>query len=1045
MEKSLFKATPVARLFCMLMFLALSQWTFAQSMTVSGQVTDSDGMGIPGVTVVEVGTTNGTISDVDGNYSIAVEQGSQLQFSFIGYGTETRTIGTESVLNIAMSTDNQVLEEVVVTGYSAQQKKDLTGAVATLDSEELTAIPSPNVTSQLQGRVSGVTTSGDGRPGQAAKVRIRGFSSFTGANNPLYVVDGVPTQDISTINPSDIESMSVLKDAGAASIYGSRASNGVILITTKSGSEGVKVGYSMYYGTQNPGAGNTNLLNTQQYADLQWLVYRNDGTEETHPVYGASSNANPTLPSWAADTDWWGILTQNGAMANHDLSLSAGTKNAKFYAGLNYFGQEGIIIHNFLQRYSARINSEFKVANGRLTIGENITVTGRNGNGAAGNGSESSVISQGLYRAQPIVPHIIPEGTTIEGTAHTYVAGEYGGTGIAPRLGNGGNMFASQERNRFDRGRDVRVLGSMFADLKIIEGLNLRSTFGGTYQNGYNTNWTPATYENAENTSTPSYNENAFNAADYVWTNTLTYNQSFADVHNLLAVVGYESVKYGIGRSFSATAAGYFSNNPAFRTLSNGATIVGAFSGYNTPTTLVSQFARVDYSFDNRYYLSGTIRRDGSSRFSPSNRYGIFPSVSAGVRVSDFLNLAFLDDLKIRGGYGQMGNQLPVSPANQFNLYGGEVNTSYYDLGGTSTSSEQGFRPTRLGNENTKWETQITTNIGFDASMLNSKLQMTFDWYRKDAKDLLVNIPLPAIYGNAFSPALNIGDMKNSGIDVLLEYRDRITNDLGFRTSVTFTTYRNEILKFTDDVDFFASGDSRIGAFNRNEVGRSISEFYGYNVIGLFQDDADVASSPDQDGAEPGFFKYADTDGDGEITPDDRVFLGNPNPDFTYGLNLGFDFKGIEIDAFLFGSQGNDIFNYNRWWTDFWPSFQGQKSIDLLENSWTPDNKGATVPKASNVSNFSTNTVSNSYYIEDGSFLRLRNLRIGYSISPDLTRSIGISNAKVYVQGSNLFTLTGYTGLDADVNNSGSDTSFGVDHGNYPLVQSYIFGLQIGF
>lgn len=1029
--------------FFTLLFMASATVAFAQR-TISGTVKSaSDNSPLIGATVLVKGTSSGTVTDIDGGFSIRANDDDVLVITYTGYETIEVSVAGQSNIAIAMEEGSTKLTEIVVTGYTAQQKKDLTGAVGVVNTDQLTQIPSSNVANQLQGRVSGVTISGDGRPGSVAKVRIRGFTSLSGANDPLYIVDGVPTQDISTLNPNDIQSMSVLKDAGAASIYGSRAANGVILISTKKGqNSGVKVNYDMYIGSMNPGKKPDFLLNAREYADLQWLVYKNDGTSENHPLYGPSSNSSPTLPAWGADTDWWDVVTRNAMIMNHDLSLSGGNDNARFYAGLNYYDQQGIVIYNFTERYSARLNSEFKIAKGRLTLGENLTVTGRTGNGIAGIGEEQSPVTS-VYRLQPLIPHVITK--PVQGLNHDFVVGDYGGTGIAQRLGNTWNEYARRVRNKDNRGTDIRLLGSTFADYKFFDGLNFRTTFGGSFQNGYNKTWSGKEYENAENIATASYSEQGYFNSDWVWTNALTFNREFG-LHRLLAVAGYESVKYGIGSGVTAARAGYFSEDPAFRTVGNGAQITTADSWFNTPTTLVSTFLRADYSFDNIYYLSGTIRRDGSSRFGEDFRYGTFPSVSAGIRVSSFMDVGFLSDLKIRGGYGTMGNQLPVSPANQFNLFGGDPSTSNYDLNGTGNSSLQGFRPTQLGELKTKWETQVTTNVGFDASMFNSKVQLSFDWYQKSASDLLVVVPLPDIYGAADKPARNVGQIKNTGIDLQLDYNDRLTSDLGFNATLTFTTYKNQIKKFADDIDYFFSSPptTRIGAFSRNEVGHSLGEFYGYKVTGLFQNQAEVDGAPTQDGAAPGFFRFQDTDKDGEITPDDRVFIGNPNPKFTYGLNLGFDFKGFDLSAFFFGSQGNDIFNYNRWWLDFWPSFQGQKSKNLLYNSWTPDRTNTDVPKASNESNFSTNTQSTSYYIEDGSFFRLRNLQLGYTLPRDFVQRANLENVRLYVQGVNLFTLTNYSGLDPDVN-SGSDQAFGVDLGNNPLVKQYLIGLHVGF
>jgi len=482
-----------------------------------------------------------------------------------------------------------------------------------------------------------------------------------------------------------------------------------------------------------------------------------------------------------------------------------------------------------------------------------------------------------------------------------------------------------------------------------------------------------------------------------------------------------------------------------YRTLSNGANITGAFSEFNTPTTLVSQFARADYSLMDKYLLSATVRRDGSSRFGPDTRYGIFPSFSAGWRISDeafFQGISFISDMKIRGSYGTMGNQLAVSPQNQFYSYGGSPDQSFYDINGTGTSSRQGFRPTRIGNPNAKWETNQTTNVGFEAGLLENKVTIKFDWYSKKTKDLLYNPELPGTAGGADAPYINIASMSNTGLDMELTFKEK-WGDFGFDGSAVLTTYKNNIDKIAEGVKFFDSGGSRIGSYVRNMEGHPMSSFFGYQVLGLFQTAAEVSESPTQDGAEAGFFKFADTDGDGKISPTDRVFIGNPNPKFTYGFNLAFSFKDFDVTAFIYGSQGNDIFNNNAWWIDFWPSFQGQKSEALLNDSWTTSNTGAKVPKASNKSNFSTNTQSVSYYVEDGSYLRLKNLQLGYTIPESVMSKVNIKSLRIYVQGVNLLTSTKYSGLDPEL--GGDDRAFGIDAGNYPLVKQFLFGLNVNF
>ncbi len=1014
---------------------------FAQERTITGKVSAEGEGPIPGVNVTVQGTTIGAITDLNGAYSLKVPgPASVLVFSSIGYTTQQTAVGAQNVIDIVLVSDTKALQEVVVTGYTAQRRRDLTGSVGVVEPAKLTAVPTGNISNSLQGRTSGVTVVGDGRPGETSKVRIRGFSSFEN-NDPLYVVDGVPTQDISSLNPNDVESMSVLKDAGAASIYGSRASNGVIIVTTKRGSKGTKVNYSMYMGTQNPGSGPTDLLNTQQYADLQWLVYKNDGTTETHPIYGPSSGS-PKIPYWAGDTDWYKEITRTAFTQNHDLSLSGGTDNAKFFAALGVLQQDGIVMYTDANKYTARFNSEFTFLKDRVKVGENITLAYRTGHGVDNN-TEGSPIQMASYRTQPIIPVYmtvdVPEGLT-----HAYKVGEYGGTGIAPRLGQSENVVATRIRGKDNNNWSMRLIGSAYVDVKIAQGLSFKSTLGGTFNNGYWMSYSYKTYERSENNATNSFSEGAWYGNDWVWTNTLSLDKTFGQ-HKILAVAGYEAVKYGIGRDVSGNRAGYYSDDVLYRTLNNGANLINANSGLGTPTSLVSQFVRADYSLMDKYMLSATVRRDGSSRFGTANRYGVFPSFSAGWRVSDesfFQGVSFINDLKIRGSYGTMGNQLAVSPQNQFYSYGGDPGSSFYDINGTFTSSAQGFRPTRIGNPDAKWETNVTTNIGFEASLLDNKVGIKFDWYAKNTKDLLYRIELPGTAGAAEAPYVNVASMSNKGLDMEFSYKEKF-GEIGFDGSFVLTTYKNNIDGLSEGITFFDSGGSRIGSYARNEIGNPMSSFFGYKVLGLFQSASEVESSPTQDGAAPGFFKFQDTNSDGKISPEDRTYIGNPNPKFTYGLNLAFTYKNFDLTAFLYGSQGNDIINNNKWWTDFWPSFQGQKSTRLLNESWTPTNTGATVPKATNISNFSTNTQYNSYYVEDGSFLRLKNLQLGYTIPESITGKVNIKSLRVYVQGVNLITATKYSGLDPEL--GGGDTSFGFDGGNYPTVKQFLFGLNVNF
>jgi TonB-dependent starch-binding outer membrane protein SusC len=943
--------------------------------------------------------------------------------------------------------DTNVIQEEVMTGYSSQMKSYLTGSVSTIYPGSLKSVPSGIVTNQLQGRASGLTVIGNGQPGDISKVRIRGFSSFEN-NDPLYIIDGVPTQDISSLNPNDVESVSVLKDAGAASIYGSRASNGVIIVTTRKGDNGIKVTYDMFTGTQLPGKGSAkDVLNAKEYANLQWLVYKNDGTVETNPIYGPSTNPTPTLPDWAANTDWYDAITDPAGIQNYDLTLSGGNDYARFFAGLGYFKQNGIVIYTHSANYNARFNSEYTFLRNRIKVGENLTMSYRDKLGVS-NLNETSPIQMGPYRSQSIIPVVITKPIT--GLMHNFVPGEWGGTGIANRLGDAPNVVADRTRAKDNKYWDIRLIGSAYLDVMLLKGLNFRSTLGGTWNNGYGVNYTFATYEDSYyfgNPNTPNLRENAYFNGDYVWTNLLTLDKTFGP-HRILAVAGYEAVRYGMGREMYGQRSGYFTDDVDYRTLNNGSTIMNTSSSSYTPTNLASTFLKADYGFMDKYFLSASVRRDGCSRFGKSNRYGVFPSFSAAWRISNevFLqSLSWISDLKIRGSWGKMGNQLAVSPQNTFFQFGGDPTTSYYDLNGTFNSSVRGFYPIRIPNPDVKWETNVMTDIGFETQLWNNKLGIVFDWYSKKASDLLFNPVQTGTAGDAASPYINIASMSNTGIDLELSYK-KIWGDLGFNCSVVFTSYKNKITEIADGQTFFDWGSSRIGSFVRNKAGYPLSSFYGFGVTGLFQTTNEVDKAPSQDGAQPGLFRFANIDtasmyGFQSINYSDKTFIGNPNPKFTYGVNLSITYKSLDLTGFIYGSHGNDIFNWNKWWTDFWPSFQGQKSKDLLYNSWTEANKNAKVPKATYTSNFSSNTQVCSYYIEDGSYIRLKSLQIGYTIPQKIISKISIKSLRLYVQAVNLFTITRYSGLDPEI--GGEDRSFGVDYGNYPNTKQFIFGLNL--
>jgi len=1053
----------------MLLLLCVNS-TFAQKK-ISGKVISENNEPVLGATVQVKGTSTGTVTDVNGAFSLTVPDASAiLVVTFVGYKPREVTVGEASTLDIQLETSASSLNELVVTGYTTQQRKEIIGAVSTVKADELVAVPAGNAEQQLQGRVAGLTVLTSGQPGTTSLVRIRGFASFAG-NEPLYIVDGVPTFSIENINSFDIETTTVLKDAGSASIYGARASAGVIVITTKKGRRGkLQVTYDGSYGWQTPGKG-FSMLNPEQTARYTWTALRNAGKVEangnpTHPQYG--NGVDPVLPDYIlagdqagvfegnpaldpslynvdfnkgdiyqivrankAGTDWYDEITRTAPIQQHAVGLSGGNDNSRFYVGFGYYDQEGVVLNTYLKRYTIRANSEFTIHN-RVRIGENIQMAYRD-NPQLTNLNEGNAISL-AYRMNPLIP------------VHDIMGG-WAGT-AAKGFNNPSNPVANQTRAKDNKGHAFGVFGNVYAEVDLVKDLTFRTSFGGGLFSFYANGITSRTYENSENIGNDLLFENAGYGYSWTWTNTARYQHTFG-IHDIKALVGIEAIRDGAGRNLSGTGLNPFTNVVNYRTLtttqSSGRTVASDGSPGND---IFSIFGKVDYTLMDRYLISLVLRRDGSSNFGIANRYGTFPAISGGWRLSqeNFLrNVSWLNELKIRGGWGKMGNQR-IDLNNQYNLYAASASFAAYAIDGSSTATFEGINKARIGNPEGRWETNITTNIGLDATLFNNTLDIIFDWYHKRTNDLLYNPELPATVGQVTYPTINVASMLNRGIDLQIIKRGSFARNWRYEANLTLTTYKNEITRLAEGVDYFdgnSFGSTRIGTFTRNQVGHPISAFYGYDVVGLFQDDNDVKDSPEQDGAAPGRFKYRDVDGDNRITPADRVFFGDPNPRVTSGLDLTIGYKNFDFNIFLYTVQGAKVINYTRWFTDFFPSFPGQAISDRVLDSWTPQNKGASTPVFEDVSNFSTNTQPNSYYMENGAYIRARNVQLSYTLPNYVTKRAGIERLKVYVQATNLFTITDYDGLDPAV--SGVDTNFGVDYGNYPLTRQFILGLSATF
>ncbi|MDQ0110181.1 TonB-linked SusC/RagA family outer membrane protein [Chitinophaga terrae (ex Kim and Jung 2007)] len=1066
----------LAALFGLLLLFAHSG-VFAQA-PVTGTVTDkASGNPLPGVSVAIKGTNKGTATDPSGKFNLTVKAGQTLVFSFVGYDPQEVVVGTGPV-NVQLSEKVGSLEEVVVTGYASQKKKDLTGAVSVVKVENLTKQPTSQIASQLQGQVSGVTVLGGGQPGQEPQVKIRGINTF-GNNTPLYIVDGVPISNLADVNPNDVQTMQVLKDAGAASIYGARAANGVIVITTKRGTGKVKVNYDGYYGRQVPQSGNVwNLLNPQEQANLKWMAIANSpGNPFEDAQYGNGST--PVLPDYIAPeglkegdprvnpdlyfvnpnyknagdldkfyritkankqgTDWFHEIFKPAPITSHNVSVAGGGDIGSYFFSFYYFNQQGTLLNTYNKRYAVRANSSFNVTD-HIRVGQNMEYSIIN-NPQIGTLVEGSGIGM-AFRELTIIP--------------VYdIKGNYAGSS-GKDLGNARNPVAIQDRFGRTKTLASRLLGNVYAEADILKNFTLRTSFGGEIYSFNNRNFTLPEYENAENNKVNSYTETTGNGYDWTWTNTLTYHKNFSQQHDLKVMIGTEAYDNQF-RTLTGTTTDYFSFDPNFANLSTGAGTPTNGSDFGSDG-LFSLFARVDYAFKDRYLVGALIRRDGSSRFGSSNRYGNFPAASVAWRISqeEFMkNISWISDLKIRAGYGIMGNQINVTPSNQFIAYGFDRTSSFYSINGAPTTSK-GFIRRQIGNPNAKWESNVNSNIGIDATLFKGVLEFTLDYYNKEVRDLLYNPELAGVFGAATVPFTNVAKMKNHGWDLSITFTKDLAKDLKLTANGALTTYKNEILAISESAPYFDLESRRFGSpIIRNAIGQSISEFFGYKIIGFWdsKEEVDAANAaakakyPDlkeyQLGAAMGRFKYADVNGDGKVDADDRTFLGNPNPKFSYGLNLNLAYKQFDLSAFFYGVQGNKIWNQVRWWTDFYPSFVSAKSKTALYDSWRPDHKNATAPIQEVSSSPSTSGAPNSYFVENGSYLRLKNIQVGYTLPSYLLKRVGVEKFRVYVQAANLFTITKYTGIDPEV--AGNTQSFGLDEGAYPNQRQYLIGVNVGF
>ncbi len=1075
----------------------------AQQRTVTGVVTDAaTGQPVAGVAVRTVPAGATAVTDQAGRFSIQAPGNAALAFSRQGYGASQVSIGGRTTVNVQLAAAAAMLEELVVTGYQTQRRGDVTTAVATVDIEAVQAQTSTSVIQRLGGRVPGVTVESSASPGARSTVRIRGVSSFQN-NDPLYIVDGVPVEETfaNFLNPNDVESIQVLKDASAASIYGARATNGVIIITTRKGERGAapQVSLDVNYGIANAYRGYDDFLITDalQYFEFEKRRFQNAGLPiptSLTSIYGDPNN--PSVPQYiyahpstitgrdqwgrpivdvsrysfpnalimpgSAGTNWFDEVFGTGQARDVNMNVRGGGTNERYSVGFSYFDQEGTARGNRYQRGTVRVNTDFNV--GRLTVGENLTVAGEESYGGLANDNfgEGSFLGKNIL-SQPVIPVRDIQGNFASGKS--------------PGLGNNTNPVKEALRGPDNRNRNVRVFGNAFARLGITEALSANTSLGINAGNGSFRGFNPIYPENSEPNLVNSAFEGNSYFNSYTLTNTLNFQDTFAGRHNLTLLAGQEAIRNS-SRNLNASIAALVSTDVSARyidaALGDPATRdVNSFGGVSA---LLSWFGQANYNFAERYYLSGTVRRDGSSRLGEAYRWGTFPAVSAGWRVSQEAFMAdnpVITNMMLRAGWGITGNQ-NIPAGRTVSGFGGSVGTSFYDITGADTRVVTGYRQTLIGNPDLRWEENQSTNVGLDVELFGGSTAFQVDVYERNSDNLLFNPALPATAGQAAAPIVNIGQMRNRGVDGSLGLRGTLGEELNWNVNLNGSHYRNEIVRIDgQQTQFPGPIGTRTGTIVMNRVGHAIGSFFGFQAQGFYQNQQEIDQLNAQAkqrtgradaqyfvGAKPGRIRFADLNGrdpktgqltgqpDGVVNEADRTIIGSPHPDFTGGLNLGLNWRGFDFAADVFGSFGNDIWEAQKEFYVF-RIFPTTVRRDLLTDSWTPENPNAKYPRLDATDNVSSQP--SSFYLEDGSYVRMRSLQIGYTFPRG--RFAGFDNVRAYVRGENLFTITGYEGLDPSLPalsafGSGGDVrdqARGIDRGVYPTSRTFNVGFSVGF
>lgn len=1025
---------------CLLLVSAVS---FAQVEEASGNVTDNSGEPVIGATVTVVGGQGnaGTVTDIDGNFTVQVQSGSKLSISFMGY--KTQVVKAAKGLRIVLEEDAKLLNEVVVTGYTTQRKADLTGAISVVSVDEIAKQNENNPIKALQGRVPGMNITADGSPSGTATVRIRGIGTLNN-NDPLYIVDGVPTKaGMHELNGNDIESIQVLKDAASASIYGSRAANGVIIITTKKGKEGkVKVDFDGSISVSSY-VNRMKVLNAKEFGQVMWRAYMNDGMDPNTNGLGYNydwsynEQGNPVLngismkkylddagTTPAADTDWFDEVTRKGVVQQYNVSVSKGSDKGSSFFSLGYYKNLGIIKESDFERFSARMNTEYKLLkNNSLTVGEHFTVN-RTSEVAAPGG-----FLQNVLQFNPSLPIYTEDGN---------YAGPVGG--YPDRY----NPVAVLERNKDNRYTYWRMFGDAYINLNPFKGFNIRTTFGLDYSQKQQRFFTyPVTEGNVAN------NKNAVEAKQEHWTKWMwnaiaTYNKEIGQ-HRFDLMAGMELNRQD-DIYFSGYKEGFAVLKPDYMWPDAGTTGAQAYGG-GSGYSLVSFFGKANYNYADKYMASFTIRRDGSSRFGKNNRYATFPSVSAGWRINqeNFLKKAsWIDDLKIRASWGQTGNQ-EIDNLARYTIFvsnygvgenGGQSYGTSYDIAGTNGGSTlpSGFKRNQIGNDDIKWETTTQTDLGLDFAFLGNTLYGNFDWYFKKTKDILVYMPGIAVMGEGSSQWINAGEMENRGFEFNIGYRNKTNFGLKYDITANISSYRNKITALPTTV---AANGTFGGNGVKSVIGHPMGAQVGYVCDGIFKSQEEIDNHATQEGAGLGRMRWKDLDHDGKITELDQTWIYDPVPDFTYGFNIYLEYKNFDFTAFFQGVQGVDIISDLKKETDIWAGLNIgnlNKGRRLL-SAWSVDNPTSDIPALTLSDNNNEKRVS-SYWVENGSYLKLRTIQLGYNFPKSIVSKLSMQRLRMYVSAQNLFTIksSSFTGVDPENPNYG-----------YPIPLNLTFGLNVTF